>query len=320
MKAVVYTAPLELRLLDVEEPQAAPGEVLIDVEAVGICGSELEGFASKSPFRVPPLIMGHEFSGRRADTGERVVINPLISCMRCDLCLRGQVNLCRTRAIIGIHRAGGFAERVAVPEQNVYALPDDVPAVSAALIEPLANAVHAFRLVQEHEPMPARVGVIGGGTLGYVTALQALHRGVPDVMVTDLSPERLETATAAGAHRVGPELEGEFDVVFDAVGSAATRRAAMEHLRPGGTALWIGLHAADAGFDGLDLIRTEKRVLGTFCYHDRDYRAAIAMAAGLDARWVRTLPLDQGVDAFYGLLEDTPKELKTMLVMDPAGG
>jgi threonine dehydrogenase-like Zn-dependent dehydrogenase len=314
VKAIVYTGPLELQYLDVDEPEPADGEVVIDVRAVGICGSELEGFASKSPFRVPPLIMGHEFAGVRADTGEPVVVNPLVHCSRCDLCLRGQMNLCRNRAVVGIHRAGGFAERVAVPERNCYALADDVALANAALVEPMANAVHAFRLVQQSDPQPLRVGIIGGGMLGFATALQALARGVPHVMVTDLSDARLDIAGNAGVHAVGRELEGEFDAVFDAVGSAQTRRVAMEHLRPGGTCVWIGLHGPEAGFDGLDLIRLEKRVVGTFCYHDPDYRHAISFVRDLDTRWIRQLPLENGVDAFYGLLEETPDEIKTLLV------
>lgn len=314
MKAIVYTAPLELELLDVDEPSPGPGEVLVDVDAVGICGSELEGFANQSPFRVPPLIMGHEFSGRRVDTGEPVVINPLVSCWRCDMCLRGQPNLCRDRGIIGIHRSGGFAERVAVPERNCYALPADLPHVNAALVEPIANAVHAFRLATQLDALPGRVGVIGGGTLGFLTALQALDRGIDDVMLTDLEPGRRRVAESAGVPRVGEELDGEFDVVFDAVGSAGTRRAALERVRPGGVCVWIGLHESDAGFDGLDLIRNEQRVTGTFCYHDVDYRAAIVSAADLRPEWIRTVPLDEGVETFHGLLEHTPPEPKTVLL------
>ncbi len=98
MQAIVYTAPLTLELQDVPEPVPADGEVLVEVRAAGICGSELEGFKSQSPFRVPPLIMGHELAGVRLDTGEAVAVNPLISCGTCDLCLRGEGNLCRTRA------------------------------------------------------------------------------------------------------------------------------------------------------------------------------------------------------------------------------
>ena len=118
MQAMVYSAPLTLELSDVEEPTAAEGEVLVEVETVGICGSELEGFKTQSPFRVPPLIMGHRFfPGRRLDTGERVAVNPLIACRSCDLCLRGRPNICRKRKLIGIQQSGAFAELVAVPER-----------------------------------------------------------------------------------------------------------------------------------------------------------------------------------------------------------
>ena len=97
MKAMVYTAPLELKILEVDVPEPLEGEVLVRVRAAGICGSELEGVASRSPFRVPPLIMGHEFVGNRADNGDFVIVNPVVSCFNCDLCLRGLTNVCRHR-------------------------------------------------------------------------------------------------------------------------------------------------------------------------------------------------------------------------------
>jgi NADPH:quinone reductase-like Zn-dependent oxidoreductase len=118
MRAMVYSAPLTLEMQDVAEPSPATGEVVVEVRAAGICGSELEGFATQSPFQVPPLIMGHEFAGTVADTGRRVVVNPLVNCRECDLCLLGATNVCRRRALIGVHRPGGFGERVAVPERN----------------------------------------------------------------------------------------------------------------------------------------------------------------------------------------------------------
>jgi threonine dehydrogenase-like Zn-dependent dehydrogenase len=124
MQALVYTGPLTLEMRDVPEPVAGEGEVVVEVDAVGICGSELEGFRSQSPFRVPPLIMGHELAGRRLDDGTPVAVNPLIACGRCDLCLRGARNICRRRTIVGIQRSGGFAERVAVPESACVALPE----------------------------------------------------------------------------------------------------------------------------------------------------------------------------------------------------
>ncbi|MDO8187880.1 alcohol dehydrogenase catalytic domain-containing protein [Conexibacter sp. JD483] len=313
MQAIVYTAPLTLELQDVPEPVAGDGEVLVEVRAVGICGSELEGFKSQSPFRVPPLIMGHELAGVRLDTGEAVAVNPLISCGRCDLCLRGEANLCRTRALLGVHRAGGFAERVAVPERCLHPAGDLSPE-RAALAEPLANAFHALRLAQRHDPQPQRVGVIGAGTLGLASALVAKHLGVPEVIVCDLSDDRLATAARAGitAER---ELTGEFDVVVDAVGSAGTRRIAAERLRPGGSAVWIGLHEPDAGFDGLALVRAEQRVLGTFAYVDRDFRAALALLPSLPTEWVTSVPLREGVEAFMELVDGPGAAAKTLLVV-----
>jgi threonine dehydrogenase-like Zn-dependent dehydrogenase len=315
MRAIVYTAPLTLELRDEPEPSPAPGEVIVDVHAVGICGSELEGFRNQSPFRVPPLIMGHEIAGVRADTGERVAINPLIACGRCDLCLRGARNVCRERRLVGIQRHGGFAERVAVPEACCVALPDGMPMAAAAVTEPLANAVHAMRLAQAHDPQPCRVGVIGAGMLGLASALVALRHGVGDVAICDLSGARLAAAARAGVPTTCERLEGEFDVIFDAVGTPATRAASVAGLRPGGSAVWIGLHGPEPGFDALGFIRSEQRILATFAYTEQDFLAALAMAAELGMPpWVAALPLEQGVDAFTALLEAPAPHPKTVLV------
>ncbi len=313
MQAVVYTAPLTLECRDIAEPEPAPGEVLVDVRAVGICGSELEGFRSQSPFRVPPLVMGHEIAGVRTDTGAPVAVNPLISCHRCDLCLRGQANLCRSRALLGVHRPGGFAARVAVPEHALHPLPDGMSFERAALAEPLANAVHAIRLAQQLDPQPRTVGVIGAGMLGLALGIVARRIGA-DVSICDLSEERLATAERAGLHAVGA-LDGEFDLVVDAVGSAATRQAGMTVLRPGGTAVWLGLHGPEAGIDALALTRFEQRVLGTFAYVDRDFRAGLALAAEIDVDgWVALRPLAEGVETFLGLLDGPSAATKTVLI------
>ena len=310
---MVYTGPHELRIEDVPEPVAGEEDVVVAVRAVGICGSELEGFASQSPFRVPPLIMGHEFAGVRVTDGAAVVVNPLVSCGRCDACERGRSNICRSRAIVGIQRPGAFAERVAVPERNVHVLPAGMALEAAALVEPLANAVHAFRLAQRDEPPPRRIGVIGAGTLGMLTAYVARRRGVSRIVVADTSAIRREVAAAAGYEAV-ERLAGEFDLVFDAVGSGGTRADSVALLRPGGTAVWIGLHGADAGFDGYDLIRNEKRVLATFCYTDGDFRDAIDLAGEVDRGWVRLTSLEDGVEAFHELLRGPTPSVKTMLV------
>lgn len=318
MKAIVYSAPLTLELKEVDPPLAREGEVIVKVEAVGICGSELEGFASQSPFRVPPLVMGHEFAGIRTGDGRPVVVNPLISCGVCDSCLRGAANVCRNRVIVGIQRDGGFAEYVAVPAENCHELPADVPLRNAALVEPLANAVHALRLARTHTRDIRRVGVIGSGMVGVAVTVVTKALGVEYVAVSDLSPERLALAAGAGADAVGPELEGEFDVVFDAVGLGATRATAVRAIRPDGAVVFLGLHAADAGFDGRELIRDEKRVIGSFCYTDDDFAVAVGLVREVRAEWFDVRPLEQGVEAFTSLLDAVPATIKTVLV--PAGG
>ena len=309
MKAIVYTAPSTLEFLDVEEPSAGPGESLVDVAAVGICGSELHGIQSPG-FRKPPLVMGHELAGTTTE-GRRVVVHPVVTCGRCDVCQRGLTNLCRNRTIVGIHISGGFGERVAIPDTNLYDIPDSMTWEQAALIEPLANAVHAWRLAGD--PSPERVGILGSGTIGLCCLIVARAHSVKNVTVTDLAEERLEMALRLGATATGPQLNGEYDVIFDAVGLAVTHEASVAHLRPGGSAIWLGLLDTEPRFDSLDLIRSEKRVNGSFCYTDADFRAAIRLAEDIDTEWVRNFPLEEGADIFTQLMNGRTDVVKALL-------
>jgi threonine dehydrogenase-like Zn-dependent dehydrogenase len=312
VKAMVYTGPHELQFMEVEDPKPAPGEVVVGVRAVGICASELEGVASQSPFRVPPLIMGHELAGIREDTNERIIVNPLVACLECDLCLRGQPNVCRNRILVGIQRPGGFAERIAVPEGNLYTAPPAITWEAAAVVEPVANAVHAWG--HSPDPNPQRVGIIGAGTMGLVTLLVAKSKGVPEIDIADLTEARLAVASRLGASRAEKQLDGEYDVVVDAVGAAVTRRASVEHVRPGGAAVWIGLHENEPGFNGQAFIRTEKSVLSSFCYTPRDFAAAVRLAPTLDTSWITPTPLSEGVELFFELMRGRRDLLKVQLV------
>ena len=318
MKALVFTAPGTVELLDVPEPEAAPGEVLVEVRAAGICGSELHG-ARRPGFRKPPLIMGHEFAGTSAG-GEAVVVNPILSCGRCAECRRGLRHVCRERQIIGVHRAGGFAERVAVPVSALRPLPPGLPWEAAALIEPAANAVHAWN--QAGRALGgsgaggaggARVAVIGCGAIGLLCAATALSGGAGRVEVTDLSPARLAAAQRLGAEVAGADLSGEYDVVIDAVGSAATRAASVDHQRPGGVAVWLGLAEEEAGFDANALIRSEKRVLGSFAYRDEEFAQATARIGDWDLTWAAGYPLAAAAEIFTDLMNGGLHPLKALL-------
>jgi threonine dehydrogenase-like Zn-dependent dehydrogenase len=309
MRAMVYTKPNVVEMLDVGFPAADEGEVLIDVANVGICGSELHGIAN-TEFRKPPLIMGHEFAGTTPD-GRRVVVNPLLSCGHCDQCMAGRDHLCRTRRIIGIHRPGAFAEAVPAPNSAVHEIPTTMSFETAAMVEPLANAVHAFALARAEEG--ARIAVIGAGPIGLVCTLVALEHS-DDVTVVDLSEERLAAALALGAQAVSPRLTGEFDLVIDAVGAAATHRDSVERLRRGGTAVWVGLLSAEAGFDAQEIVREEKAVIGSYCYTAADFLVALDLAQKVPADWVKSYPLEQGVEVFNGLMAGRTDIVKAQLV------
>ena len=131
MKALVYTAPERLSLREVPEPRPGAGDVLVRIDACGICGSDMHAFFGHDERRPAPLILGHEAAGviaMGARAGERVAINPLVSCMHCAACLGGRANLCAERQIISMPpRPGGFAELVSIPERNVVAVPDPFP-------------------------------------------------------------------------------------------------------------------------------------------------------------------------------------------------
>lgn len=308
MRAMVFTEPGRVEMLDVPDPVVGPDEVLVDVAVSGICGSELHGIQTPG-FRTPPLIMGHEFAGTTTD-GRRVVINPMVSCTACDLCLRGLRYLCRSRSIVGIHRPGGFAQRVAVPRTNVVGLPDGLAWERAAAVEPIANAVHAWRLAGETNP--ERVGVIGAGTIGIVCLLVAQTRGATDVTVADVSEDRLAVAARLGA-TAASRLEGEYDVIFDAVGVPDTHADSVKRLRPGGTAVWLGLIGERAEFDSQHLVRMEKRVQGSFCYSDVDFRAAVGIAGRADVSWIQDFELEQGASIFMELAGGRTDVVKAVL-------
>jgi threonine dehydrogenase-like Zn-dependent dehydrogenase len=308
MRAMVYTKPGTVEQLEIDEPVAQADEVLIEVAACGICGSELHGI-SQPGFRQPPLIMGHEFSGTDPD-GRSVVVNPLVTCGHCDLCVSGREEVCRNRSILGIHRPGAFAERVAVPRRLVHELPPSVPLEEGALIEPLANALHAWRISGGGHG--ARVGILGAGSIGLATLLVAKHHGAT-VAVTDLSADRLAHAARLGADSAAQELTGEFEVIIDAVGAVATRRASLERLRPAGTAVWLGLLDAEAGFDARDLIRMEKRVVGSFAYSSDDFRDAVMLASEVDLSWWTPFDLSDGVRIFGELMNGRSDVVKALL-------
>src|SRR3954447_6484680 len=221
MKAIVWQGPNEMTVEEQPDPgDPGPGELILRPEAVGICGSEVEGYLGHMGNRTPPLVMGHEFAGRVVAAGSeyaslegsRVAVNPLSGCGQCDLCVAGFSNVCRKRVLVGVHAPGAFADFVRVRGADARVLPEGVSARVGALMEPLANGVHAVRLGGPAE----RAVVIGAGTIRLRTPHAPPLSGIPWVGVVERHEARRERALSLGAHDVG---DGRgFDLVLDAVG------------------------------------------------------------------------------------------------------
>jgi len=315
MKALVYTAPNEVTFRDEAEPSPGAGDVLLAVEAAGICGSDMHAFHGRDPRRVPPLILGHELSARilgGPSDGARVTVNPLITCGACDYCVTGRDNLCAHRTMIGMTRPGGFAERVAVPARSLISLPDGMPARAAALTEPAATALHALHLAMRAlaRPLPeAALLVLGGGAVGLLTALLARAYGCRDITLHETNSLRRAAAEQAGVRAPDPasrdaRAEASFELVVDAVGATATRNTALAAVRPGGVVMHIGLSDWASEIDMRKLTLAEVTLIGTYTYTTADLRATVAaLHRGAFGRleWVEERPLAEGAQAFADL-------------------
>lgn len=331
MKALVYRGPGLIGLEDVPHPVAEPGEVVVKIAAVGICGSDMHAYHGHDERRPPPLVLGHEAAGRIAEgprKGERVTINPLVTCGICELCRDGRSHLCARRQIISMPpRPGAFAEFVRIPERNLLAIPDDMPFRTAALAEPLAVAWHAVRLGAEALYLPlaaARCCVLGGGAIGVGAAL-SLHRfGAAAIALAEPHSARRRAAATLPVEPYAPgeaaEPEpGSIDLVIDAVGAAATRVAACRMAKPGGVIVHIGLLPGQDGLDIRRLTLQEITLRGSYCYTEADFRHVVAaLAAGgfgpLD--WVRHMRLDEGAEAFAALDKGEIAAAKIVLTPD----
>ncbi|WP_425049835.1 alcohol dehydrogenase catalytic domain-containing protein [Psychromarinibacter sp. S121] len=328
MKAIVYRGTSRMEWSDVPAPIPGAGEVLLKVEACGICGSDMHGYHGHDPRRVPPMIMGHEAAGvvqGGALDGRRVALNPFLNCGRCTECLSGAPQLCNAQKNIGLPpHAGSFAEYVVVPERNVEPIPDDMPFDVAALSEPLAVSVHAVALGVRALARPlstARLVVMGGGAIGLTTALVLITEGAGEVVVVETNAARRATAEAASdrIRAVAPEdapEAGSCDMIFDAVGAGATRALAFALARRGGVIVHSGLLPGSEGVDVRALTLRELSFLGAYCYSVADFRQAVALlAAGAlgPLTWVERRAMADGSRAFADIDGGTVAAAKIVL-------
>lgn len=310
MKALIYDGVENLGFRDAADPVPRPGEEIVRIDAVGICGSDMHAYLGHDARRPAPLILGHEAAGviiGGARDGTRVTVNPLVTCGTCKACTTRRENLCADRQIISMPpREGAFAQFVAMPPGNLVVVPDDVFLDHAALAEPLAVSWHAVRLGLAALDAGAdrRALVIGGGAIGLAAALAFKAQGLADVTIVEPNAARRAYLQDACGQHATEAASGQYGLVVDAVGFAATRATASTHAQPGGVIVHIGLGEDTGGLDIRRMTLQEITFIGTYTYTGQDFRdTAQAIFEGrlgpLD--WIETRPLSEGAAAFADL-------------------
>jgi threonine dehydrogenase-like Zn-dependent dehydrogenase len=335
MKALVYTAVNHVEILERPKPVIGQDEVLVRIALTGICGSDLHGFLGHHAKRQPGLILGHETVGVVEQgpghlVGQRVVVNPLLTCGNCRNCQGGRENACLTWRLLGFDQTqGAFAEYVALPIKNVVPIPDHVPFTQAVLVEPLANAIHLLSMVPRSAGFGATGVILGGGTLGTLIAIVANARGFNVVAVSEPNPMRADALKELGFTKIISPLstdlrqevlkltDGE-GVAFavDAVGIENTRKSAVEILRKGGTSLLLGLDHGSTTLDFQDIVRREIRLQGSFAFTSNDFMDALRFIAlgGVEiGNFMDILPMSDGQLGFDRLAKDPGNRLKIAL-------
>ena len=265
MHALVYTDTQTLVYKKEKDPELTKGESIIKILASGICGSDMHAYHGKDDRRIPPLILGHEVSGiihKGELMGKEVVLNPLITCGKCDYCKNGKEHLCNKRIILGmskpIERQGGFAEYVSIPDQNIYGLPKKLNMKEAPIAEPTAVALHAVELGEQSFSKPLeniKTLIIGGGAIGLLSGLiLSKVKNCKDIVIVDPNNKRLaECRKYLDAEAVNPDdkviTQDHFDIVFDTVGLEITRQQAIRTIKPGGIIIHIGLTQPSGSFN-----------------------------------------------------------------------
>ena len=342
MKALMLSQYKQLELVDVPRPEIAPDEVLLEIEACGICGSDVHGYDGSSGRRIPPVIMGHEAAGVIADVGsavrdwskgDRVTFDSTLYCGKCSYCLRGDVNLCEDRQVFGVscgdyRRHGAFAQYLAVPERVLYRLPPELPFSEAAMIEAVSVALHAVAVSKFQAGETALV--LGAGMIGTLIVQALRVAGAAHIFVADPDEARVRAAKQAGANTPiallpnGPDAAkivfetypGGVDHVFEAVGFGATVKAAIDAVRKGGTVTLVGNIDARVELPLQAVVTRQIRLQGSAASAG-EYPRAIELLATKQIDVTPFIsavqPLSEGPAAFDRLYRREPNLIKIIL-------
>jgi len=301
MKALLYHGPFNITVdHSIPQPQPQSHEALVKVAAVGICGSDIHGYAGKTGRRVPGMIMGHEISGiiescgpavRTLKPGQKVVVQPILYCGQCKICRTGRTSICPYKKMIGVDKdqGGGFAEYLVAPEENLIPVPDSVDIALACLAEPFAVAAGVVRAAQI-APEDSVV-IVGSGMIGLAILILALEKRPAPIIIIDKNREKLAFAAQLGATTINFLDEDPVakilsltqnlgaDISIEAVGAAPSVKTAMSVLRNGGRAVWVGNSQKIIELDMQDVVVKAKIIQGVYCYTKQDFQTALNLIA-----------------------------------------
>lgn len=336
MRQLVFHGPRRLAVEDAPEPELGRGEVRVAVHSVGVCGSDVHGYAGVNARRSPGMVMGHEAVGwvesiadgvEGLEPGEPVAVNPLVGCGECAFCLAGDDNLCERRRIYGCvpGLAGAYAEWIVVPAANVVPFEGDAPLEWGALVEPLSVGAHAARVakVQPGE----EVFVVGGGPIGLAAALAARWRGASRVLVSEPQAARRGIAERLGFETLDPTAveppRSEFPLAFECVGHSATLASALNAVPPRGRVVFVGLAEETIELPATPLMVGERTITGSSAYAASDFRATTTWTARRSVDLSPLIELRVGLDdlpgVFAGYADGSLQALKTLLQFDGEG-
>lgn len=294
MRAIVFDRAGSATLTEVPEPSPGPKDVIVEVAAVGICGTDTHVFDGEFEGSVYPLIPGHEASGRVAalgsevtglSVGDPVVVNPSTTCGECEFCLAGRTNLCRNWNGLGVVASdGGCARLLRAPVANVYRLKDTTDLYQAALIEPLACALRGYDLLPR--TMGSHYLVYGSGTMGLLMAQLAPRAGAASVTIVDTNPSRLEAARELGIDHALASADDapreRWDVVIDCTGNVRAIEDGLGRVKPGGHFQHFGVAPTEARaeYSPFRVYRDEITIVGTMAVLNTFGRAVEMFEAG----------------------------------------
>ncbi len=336
----VMNEPGVIKFRNIEKPDFGPDEILMQTKRIGVCGSDIHVFHGLHPYTSYPVVQGHEVSGVVAAVGEnvegfsvgdKITFTPQVTCGTCYPCQNGMYHICETLKVMGFQTDGSGQEYFPLPAWNALKLPDDFSLDHAALIEPIAVAVHALQ--RGGDVNGKKVLVLGAGTIGNLTAQTAKAMGAESVMITDISKYKLEKAKACGIDfaintaidDLGQAIATHFgttkaDLILECVGAQATADQAIENARKGTTIVIVGVFGTKPTID-LGLVQDrELSLVGTLMYKKGDFEEAIELIADgrmfLDDLVTHRFKFEQYLEAYHTIEESNGEYMKVMIELD----